>query len=124
MQGELTQALLKLVKESSPGKKLAKAAAADLIVAVETYIFTGETAELQAKHFYAAASGLGRLGRAPEQVNLVELQVEQGVAEAPFTDVVLGVHRDAFIRSQAPRSPFAPGSHWPHAVQDRGCRHR
>jgi hypothetical protein len=40
MQAQLKQALVKLVRAGSPRNQLAKGAAADLVVAVETYIHT------------------------------------------------------------------------------------
>jgi hypothetical protein len=59
------------------------------------------------------ASALGRFGRQSEQVTVVEQQVEQGLAEKPFADVVLGVRRDTFVRARAPLSPLHTALHGP-----------
>ena len=105
-QRRLIVALHTLVKHHAAGRKLAKAALADLVIAVETYRKVGAVGSLEAQRFYAVASGLGRFGRQDEQVNLIELQVEQGSPERPYGGVILGARRDPFICAEAPRSPL------------------
>ena len=103
MQARLLMNLSKLIKEASPGKKLAKAASADLVLAVETY---QGAAERRFCRFYSVASALGPLGRNRPQANMVELQVEEGVAQRPFEDVLLSTSRYAFVPGQSQQSPL------------------